>query len=161
MVVRPKHLATICLSDVLFRYDNVFLVVPSAMPSPFWFRMKQIREGENWFCDWGKVWPHAVGRTSFWRCWGSSSWSEKRYVALSCPFDTRWANSARQWFNAYKGGSRDKFNAFSYGVESQNYWVCAVCPLLGILNTRKRNILETGSVPIIRWGGRHPPSWVH
>jgi hypothetical protein len=35
----------------------------------------------------------------------------------------------------------------------QNYWGFRLCPLSGILETRKHNVLETGSVSVLRWGG--------
>jgi hypothetical protein len=38
---------------------------------------------------------------------------------------------------------------------SQNYWVSGLCQSSGILKTREYNILETGSVSILRSGGRH------
>jgi hypothetical protein len=34
----------------------------------------------------------------------------------------------------------------------QNYWVSGLCPSSGILNTRKHNVSETGSVSIMKWG---------
>jgi hypothetical protein len=33
---------------------------------------------------------------------------------------------------------------------SQNYWVCGLCPFSGIPNTRNCSVLETGSVSILR-----------
>jgi hypothetical protein len=36
---------------------------------------------------------------------------------------------------------------------SQNYWVYELCPSSSILETRKHNISETGSVSILRWEG--------
>jgi hypothetical protein len=39
---------------------------------------------------------------------------------------------------------------------TQNYWVFGLCPSSGILENRKHNILETGSVYILRWGGGTP-----
>jgi hypothetical protein len=35
---------------------------------------------------------------------------------------------------------------------TQNYWVSGLCPLCGILNNRKHNVSETGSVSVFRWG---------
>jgi hypothetical protein len=35
---------------------------------------------------------------------------------------------------------------------SQNYWVFGLCPSFGILETRKHNDSETGSVSVLRWG---------
>jgi hypothetical protein len=35
----------------------------------------------------------------------------------------------------------------------QNYWVFGLCPSSGILETRKHNVLETGFVSVLRWGG--------
>jgi hypothetical protein len=37
---------------------------------------------------------------------------------------------------------------------TQNYWVFGLCPSSGILETRKHNVSETGSVSVPRWGGR-------
>jgi hypothetical protein len=34
---------------------------------------------------------------------------------------------------------------------AENYWVPGHCPSSGILNTRKHNFLETGSVSVLRW----------
>jgi hypothetical protein len=43
----------------------------------------------------------------------------------------------------------------------QNYWVFGLRPASGILETRKHNVSETGSVSILRWGGRrHLLYWV-
>jgi hypothetical protein len=36
----------------------------------------------------------------------------------------------------------------------QNYRVSGLCPSSGILNTWKRNVSETGSISVIRWGER-------
>jgi hypothetical protein len=33
---------------------------------------------------------------------------------------------------------------------AENYWVSGLCPLSGILNTRKIKVLETGSVSVLR-----------
>jgi hypothetical protein len=38
----------------------------------------------------------------------------------------------------------------------QKYWVLILCPSSAILETRKHNVSETGSVSILRWWGRHP-----
>jgi hypothetical protein len=32
---------------------------------------------------------------------------------------------------------------------TQNYWVSGLCPLSGILNTRKHNVSETGPVSVL------------
>jgi hypothetical protein len=55
-------------------------------------------------------------------------------------------------------------------LDSKGFWqwcvtlriagVFGLCPLFGILETRKHDVLETGSVSVIRWGGRHLLSWV-
>jgi hypothetical protein len=39
---------------------------------------------------------------------------------------------------------------------TQNSCVFGLCPSSGILETRKDNISETGSVSIHRWGGKTP-----
>jgi hypothetical protein len=36
------------------------------------------------------------------------------------------------------------------GFEVQNYWVLGFCPSSGILETRKHNVSETGSVSVLR-----------
>jgi hypothetical protein len=36
---------------------------------------------------------------------------------------------------------------------TQNYWVSGLCPSSGILETRKHNVSETGSIPAPRCGG--------
>jgi isochorismate hydrolase len=36
--------------------------------------------------------------------------------------------------------------------DTQNYWVSGLCPSSGILNIIKHNILETGSVSVLRCG---------
>jgi hypothetical protein len=38
----------------------------------------------------------------------------------------------------------------------QNYWVFGLFPSSGILESRKHNVLETGSISILRWGGKTP-----
>jgi hypothetical protein len=35
---------------------------------------------------------------------------------------------------------------------TQNYWIAGLCPSSGILNTRKHNVSETGSVSVVRSG---------
>jgi hypothetical protein len=35
---------------------------------------------------------------------------------------------------------------------TQNYWVSGLCPPSGILNTRKRDVSQTGSVSVLRGG---------
>jgi hypothetical protein len=44
----------------------------------------------------------------------------------------------------------------------RNYWVLGLCPSSSILETRRHDVSETGSVFILRWGvgGRHLLSWV-
>jgi hypothetical protein len=32
--------------------------------------------------------------------------------------------------------------------DTQNYWISGLCPLPGILNTRKHNVSETGSMDL-------------
>jgi hypothetical protein len=39
---------------------------------------------------------------------------------------------------------------------TQNYWVSGLCPSSRILNTRKHNVSETGSVSVLRWRGDTP-----
>jgi hypothetical protein len=39
---------------------------------------------------------------------------------------------------------------------TRNYWVFGPCPSSGILETRKHNVSETGSVSALRWGGETP-----
>jgi hypothetical protein len=36
---------------------------------------------------------------------------------------------------------------------TENHWVCGLCTLSRILNTRKHSVLGTGSVSFFRWGG--------
>jgi hypothetical protein len=38
---------------------------------------------------------------------------------------------------------------------SRNYWVCGLCPSSEIINARKHNVSETGSVSFLRWGDTH------
>jgi hypothetical protein len=40
--------------------------------------------------------------------------------------------------------------------KAQSYWVLGLCPSSSILETRKYNISETGSVFVLRWGGKTP-----
>jgi hypothetical protein len=37
-----------------------------------------------------------------------------------------------------------------YTVDSQNYWIFGRCPSYGILETRKHNVSEAGSVSVLR-----------
>jgi hypothetical protein len=39
---------------------------------------------------------------------------------------------------------------------NSDYCVLGLCPLSGILKTREHNILKTGSVSVLRWGGETP-----
>jgi hypothetical protein len=43
-------------------------------------------------------------------------------------------------------------NSVLSAVIFQNYWVSGLCPSSGILETRKHNVSETGSVPHLTWG---------
>jgi hypothetical protein len=52
------------------------------------------------------------------------------------------------------------FATFQKWSNSQNYWVFGLCPSSSILKAREHNISETGSVSVLRWGGRHLLSWV-
>jgi hypothetical protein len=54
--------------------------------------------------------------------------------------------------------AEDKLDEVSGRLEysSQNYWVFGLFPLSGILENRKHDILETGSVSILRRGGKTP-----
>jgi hypothetical protein len=36
---------------------------------------------------------------------------------------------------------------------TQNYWVLGLFPSSGILQNRKHDVSETGSVSVLRWGG--------
>jgi hypothetical protein len=45
---------------------------------------------------------------------------------------------------------------------TQNHWVSGLCASSGILNIRKHNVSETGSVSVLRLGGgggRHLLCW--
>jgi hypothetical protein len=44
------------------------------------------------------------------------------------------------------------------GGSIQNSWATGLCPPSRIQNTRKHNILETGSVSILRWGEGETPT---
>jgi hypothetical protein len=50
---------------------------------------------------------------------------------------------------------------FKYETETstQNYWVFGLFPSSGILGSRKHDVSETGSVSVLRCGGRHLLSW--
>jgi hypothetical protein len=39
---------------------------------------------------------------------------------------------------------------------TQNYWIFGLCPSSGILETRKHNVSETGSVSVLRWREETP-----
>jgi hypothetical protein len=39
---------------------------------------------------------------------------------------------------------------FGHGSHTQNYWVFELCPSSGILETRKHNVSETGTVSVLR-----------
>jgi hypothetical protein len=41
-------------------------------------------------------------------------------------------------------------------AETQNYWVFGLCQSSSILDARKHNVSETGSVSVLRWGGETP-----
>jgi hypothetical protein len=41
-----------------------------------------------------------------------------------------------------------------------NYWVCGLCPLPGILNTRKQSVSEAESIFVLRWRERETLCWV-
>jgi hypothetical protein len=43
---------------------------------------------------------------------------------------------------------------------TQSYWVFGLFPTSGILGIRKHDVSETGSVSVLRCGGRHLLSWV-
>jgi hypothetical protein len=43
---------------------------------------------------------------------------------------------------------------------TQNHWVFGLRPSSGILETRKHNVSETASVPVLRWGGEKTPTHV-
>jgi hypothetical protein len=50
-----------------------------------------------------------------------------------------------------------KTNSIRYNsFWAQNYWVFGLCPSSRILKTRNRNVSETGSVSVLRWGGETP-----
>jgi hypothetical protein len=38
----------------------------------------------------------------------------------------------------------------------QNYWVSGLCPSSSIPKAKEHNVSETGSVSVLRWGGRRP-----
>jgi hypothetical protein len=39
---------------------------------------------------------------------------------------------------------------------TRNYWVFGLCPSSGILKYREHNVSETGSVSVLRSGGKTP-----
>jgi hypothetical protein len=39
---------------------------------------------------------------------------------------------------------------------TRNYWVFGVCPTSGILETRKNNVSETGSISCLKCKGKTP-----
>jgi hypothetical protein len=39
---------------------------------------------------------------------------------------------------------------------TQNYWFFGLCPSSGILETRKHDVSETGSVSVLRWAEKTP-----
>jgi hypothetical protein len=41
---------------------------------------------------------------------------------------------------------------------TQNYWVLGLCPSPGILETRKHNVSENGSVSVLRRRGEKTPT---
>jgi hypothetical protein len=41
---------------------------------------------------------------------------------------------------------------------TQNYWVFGLYPSSGILETRKYDVSETGSVSVLRWRGEKTPT---
>jgi hypothetical protein len=47
-----------------------------------------------------------------------------------------------------------KYSNITYLVNTQNYWIFGLRSSSGILETRKHNVSETGSVSILRWVGR-------
>jgi hypothetical protein len=47
------------------------------------------------------------------------------------------------------------------GSDIQNYWVLGLCPSSGILETRKHNVSETGSVSVLRREGKTPTQLGH
>jgi hypothetical protein len=53
------------------------------------------------------------------------------------------------------------WTSVSWTLIFQNYWGFGLCPLSSILETRKYEVSENGSVSILRWrGGRHLLCWV-
>jgi hypothetical protein len=56
------------------------------------------------------------------------------------------------------GATRARHSVKLFG---QNRCDSGLCPLTGILHIRKNNVSETGSVSILRCGGRYRLSWVH
>jgi hypothetical protein len=46
-----------------------------------------------------------------------------------------------------------KYERTEHITDCQNYWVFGLCPPSGIVETRKRNVSETGSVSVLGWSG--------
>jgi hypothetical protein len=46
------------------------------------------------------------------------------------------------------------FNNADQLHNTQNYWVFGLSPSSGIIETRKHDVSETGSVSVFRWGGK-------
>jgi hypothetical protein len=64
------------------------------------------------------------------------------------------------WFNFFLHVPRDVIQCnyvilppklFYIPNKFHSYWVSGLCPSSGILNTRERNVSETGSISILRW----------
>jgi hypothetical protein len=52
--------------------------------------------------------------------------------------------------------STSKSNIIQYLIIIWNYLVFGLCPSSGFLKTREHNVKETGSIPVLRWGGKTP-----
>jgi hypothetical protein len=51
------------------------------------------------------------------------------------------------------GSEKFVLKGFDEVYNTQNYWVFGLCPSSGILDTRKHNVSETGSVFVLRLVG--------
>lgn len=86
-VINKRRLPTaVCLTPVL----PLTCLTPPPSPSCLPVRMSPTAAGASGSSACVKVWPVDSGRTSSWPCWESSSWWERRSVAPSSPYASRY-----------------------------------------------------------------------
>jgi hypothetical protein len=76
----------------------------------------------------------------------------KMAKCLPVPRGQRYRQEGFMSTSEYRHVTVNSENVLTMVYDTENYWVSGLCPSSGIVETRKHNVSETGSVSVLRWG---------